>query len=227
MTTDGRIGRLLRAIRSRPSYPFESWTILVTTDHGQKPLTEPSIASHIGDTEIERISFLLGSGPGLTRRISKPRIVDIAPTVLHQLGLKAKRRWDLDGRSLVRSRPPSSASARVRGGRAATRLTLELRLGIPAPKVRSALIRLPAGARIASGLAALRIRADGAPPRAARLAGRRTLSVRLDGRALKTLSIATAPGGLRLASAPGAALTVTLRGKRGRLGRLRVELARG
>jgi hypothetical protein len=26
---DGRIGRLLAAIRARPSYPFESWTILV------------------------------------------------------------------------------------------------------------------------------------------------------------------------------------------------------
>ena len=42
-TTDARIGKLLRAIRSRASYPFESWTILVVTDHGQKPLSEPSI----------------------------------------------------------------------------------------------------------------------------------------------------------------------------------------
>ena len=42
-TTDARIGRLIRAVRSRPSYPFENWTILVTTDHGQQALTEPSV----------------------------------------------------------------------------------------------------------------------------------------------------------------------------------------
>jgi predicted AlkP superfamily pyrophosphatase or phosphodiesterase len=35
-TTDARIGRLLRAVRARPSYPFERWTILVVTDHGQR-----------------------------------------------------------------------------------------------------------------------------------------------------------------------------------------------
>ena len=35
-TTDARIGQILRAVRSRPSYPFESWTVIVTTDHGQR-----------------------------------------------------------------------------------------------------------------------------------------------------------------------------------------------
>ena len=40
-TTDARIGRVLRAVRSRPSYPFESWTVIVTTDHGQRPSTSP------------------------------------------------------------------------------------------------------------------------------------------------------------------------------------------
>lgn len=58
-TTDRRIGRLLAAIRARPSYPFESWTILVTTDHGERPLSEPSVAAHYGDTPLERTVFVL------------------------------------------------------------------------------------------------------------------------------------------------------------------------
>ena len=87
-TTDARIGRLLRAIRARATYPFESWTILVVTDHGQRPLTEPSPISHFGKTKLELTSFLFGSGPGLGRNVKKPLIVDILPTVLHQLGLR-------------------------------------------------------------------------------------------------------------------------------------------
>ena len=64
-TTDARIGKLLRAIRSRPTYAFESWTILVVTDHGQRPLSEPSPISHFGKTKLELTSFLIGAGPGL------------------------------------------------------------------------------------------------------------------------------------------------------------------
>ena len=112
--TDARIGRLLRAIRSRPSYPFESWTVIVVTDHGERPLTEPSILAHYGKTKLELTSFLLGSGPGLGRNVSKPKVVDIQPTVLHQLGLRVPPAWKLDGRSLSKARPPSSASARLR-----------------------------------------------------------------------------------------------------------------
>ncbi len=41
--TDRRIGRLLSAIRARPSYRFETWTVLVTTDHGERPLDEPVV----------------------------------------------------------------------------------------------------------------------------------------------------------------------------------------
>ncbi len=86
-TTDARIGKLLRAVRSRPTYPFESWTILVVTDHGQRPLSEPSPISHFGKTKLELTSFLVGTGPGLGKNVKKPLVVDILPTVLHQLGL--------------------------------------------------------------------------------------------------------------------------------------------
>ena len=83
-----------------PTYPFESWTILVVTDHGQRPLSEPSPISHFGKTKLELTSFLFGTGPGLGRNVKKPLVVDILPTVLHQLGLRVPRSWNLDGHTL-------------------------------------------------------------------------------------------------------------------------------
>ncbi len=115
-TTDARIGRILAAVRARPTYPFETWTILVTTDHGQRPLSEPSTISHFGKTKLELTSFLFGAGPGLGANVKKGQIVDILPTVLHQLGLSTPASWKIDGRSLSKARPPSSASARLRAG---------------------------------------------------------------------------------------------------------------
>ena len=105
--TDKRIGTLLDAIRARKSYARERWTILVTTDHGERPLTEPSPAAHFGDTPLERTVFVLGSGPGL-RRVKKARVVDVLPTVLGQLGIRAKPAWNLDGRALGGVRRPAS-----------------------------------------------------------------------------------------------------------------------
>ena len=63
-TTDRRIGQLIRAVRSRPSYPFESWTILVTTDHGQRALDEPSIASHLSSDAARDHLLRGGLRPG-------------------------------------------------------------------------------------------------------------------------------------------------------------------
>jgi hypothetical protein len=138
-TTDTRIGRLLRAVRARPTYPFESWTILVTTDHGQRPLSEPSLLSHFGKTKLELTSFLFGTGPGLTARVKKPLIVDINPTVLHQLGLRVPGSWNLDGHTLSKAKPPSSATATLRGDR----LTAKLKLG-SRPKADRLGLHLPA-----------------------------------------------------------------------------------
>ena len=137
--TDARIGRLLGAIRSRPSYAFESWTVIVVTDHGERPLSEPSVLAHYGKTKLELTSFLLGAGPGLGRNVRKPKVVDIQPTVLHQLGLRVPRSWNLDGRSLSKA-PVPAVGARLRGHR----LTVRLRLGSP-PRAARLSFRLPAG----------------------------------------------------------------------------------
>ena len=211
-TTDGRIGRILAAIRARPSYPFETWTIIVTTDHGQKPLTEPSIVSHFGDTPLERTSFLFGSGPGLTSAVTQPRVVDILPTVLHQLGLSTPASWNIDGRSLSSARPPSSASARLRGRK---RLLARLRFGVPPSGARSVVLRLPAAASSATA------RLNGRRVKS-RLA-RRTLVIRLGKRRLKSLSVAA-----RLRSAPpaGRSVRVSVRSRTRVLGTLQLSVTR-
>lgn len=206
--TDRRIGRLLRAIRSRPAFAFESWTVIVTTDHGQRPLTEPSAASHLTDTPLERTSFVIGAGPGLAGAVSRPRVVDVLPTVLHQLGLRTPRAWGVDGRSLSRAAPPSAASARLRGGRLAVRH----RLG-SAPGVTTAVLRLPAGMTFA-GAATARVNGR----RAACAPGARSVAVRVGG-ALRSLSIRTGRGGVRVdpgvrrARAPRVTLTLRRGGR--------------
>lgn len=196
-TTDARIGRMLRAIRSRPTYPFESWTVLVTTDHGERPLDEPSLVAHFGKTKLELTVFVLGAGPGLGSKVPQPRVVDVLPTVLHQLGLRAPRRWNLDGRSLSRARQPSSfARATLRGSRLAARLKLGAR-----PRTRRLAFHLPA--RVDGGVTVF---ANGKP--AAWTVQGRTVSVSLRPGRLRTLSLAADIRG----RGHGDAVVVTMRG---------------
>jgi hypothetical protein len=183
--TDDRIGDLVAAIRLRQSFPFESWTIVVVTDHGQRPLSEPSLVSHFGKTKLELTSFLIGSGPGLDRRVKKPLVVDVLPTVLHQVGLRVPRRWHIDGHTLSHRKPPSSATARLR----AHRLTVRIRLTVH-QHVGGATFRLPARA--------------GGPP-TVHLNGRRVLA-RAIGRRVGARFPPVAPRSL--------SLTLNTRGKR-------------
>jgi Type I phosphodiesterase / nucleotide pyrophosphatase len=193
-TTDARIGRLLKAVRARPSYPFESWTILVVTDHGERPLSEPSPISHFGKTKLELTSFLFGSGPGLGRNVKKPLIVDILPTVLHQLGLATPRSWKIDGHTLSHAKPASSATATLHGHR----LTARLKLGTP-PKARSIGFHLPA--RIANIVG---VRVNGRP--AGWTVAGKTVEVGVRPGKLRTISLtANVSGG-------GGSLVITMRG---------------
>jgi Type I phosphodiesterase / nucleotide pyrophosphatase len=194
VSTDGRIGRLLKAIRARPTYAFESWTILVVTDHGQRPLSEPSPVSHFGKTKLELTSFLFGSGPGLGRNVKKPLIVDILPTVLHQLGLATPRSWNVDGHTLSHAKPASAATATLHGHR----LTARLKLGTP-PKVRSIGFHLPT--KVKGNVA---VYANGRP--AAWVVEGRTLTVSVPPGKLRTISLAA-----NLRGKAGRSLVVTMR----------------
>ncbi|CCH35396.1 alkaline phosphatase family protein [Actinosynnema sp. NPDC047251] len=96
-TDDALIGRLLRAIESRPSYSNEDWLIMLTTDHGHT-----ASGGHGGDTPEERMTYVIAAGGGVPTGTpnAQPKIVDIAATALRHLGVAAS----LDGYAL-RSAP--------------------------------------------------------------------------------------------------------------------------
>jgi Type I phosphodiesterase / nucleotide pyrophosphatase len=213
--TDARIGQLLRAVRSRPSYPFESWTIIVTTDHGQRPLDEPSLVSHLSQTPLEITSFLIGAGPGLGAGVKKPKVVDIAPTVLHQLGLPVRRAWKLDGRSLSRA-AGSRVSASARKGR----LAVSLRLAQPHAGARSIVIQLPAGVKITNP-GSVDSHVNGRPVGGSIRGGRRIV-VGVPGHRLRSLSLS---GAVTVATGHGRTVKLALRGAKPAAGSLAVKLA--
>src|SRR5204862_514589 len=95
-------------------------------------------------------------GTGIPKDVVKaaPGVVDIAPTVLHQLGLATDPAWNLDGSSFVGAKPPPPPPA--------VRATLRLRSGAPsltvaaqsfpgAPGVGSVRVALPAGLALRHG----------------------------------------------------------------------------
>ena len=214
-TTDARIGQILRAVRSRPSYPFESWTVIVTTDHGQRPLDEPSLVSHLSQTPLEITSFLIGAGPGLGSKVKQPKVVDIAPTVLHQLGLPVRKAWKLDGRPLSRS-GGSLVSASARKGR----LGVTLRLAQPRAGAKAVVVRLPAGVRVTSA-ASVDAHVNGRPVGGS-IKGGRTIVVGVPGRRLRSLSLTGAVTG---SGGHGRTVKLSLKGSKAARGSLAVRLA--
>ncbi|WAZ25942.1 HAD-IA family hydrolase [Streptomyces cinnabarinus] len=89
---DARLGRLLEAVRSRPSYAGEQWTVLVVTDHGHV-----DAGGHGGRTAEERTAWLVAAGPGIGAPARTLRHVDVAAQVFAALGRHPDRHWTLDG----------------------------------------------------------------------------------------------------------------------------------
>ncbi|MFE0153100.1 alkaline phosphatase family protein [Nonomuraea sp. NPDC059007] len=94
-TQDAYVGRLLAAIKARPSYPSERWTIVVTTDHGHT-----DGGGHGGSSMEERRTFVLAAGPGIAAaaRPLDTRLVDVTATVFNALRLGAPA--GIDGRRI-------------------------------------------------------------------------------------------------------------------------------
>ena len=92
---DSHVGRLVRAVRDRPTYAEEDWLILISTDHGR---TEAG--GHGGDTAGERTIFYLAHGPTVDPSAAPGavQIMDVAVTALAHVGLTADPAWLLDGR---------------------------------------------------------------------------------------------------------------------------------
>ncbi|MGW6916877.1 alkaline phosphatase family protein [Kitasatospora sp. NPDC054939] len=94
---DAYLGRLLNAIKARPSYAAERWTVIVTTDHGHT-----DGGGHGGNSIPERSTFVLAQGPGIAAgaRPIDTRLTDVAATVFHQLGVTPQPGWGLDGKPI-------------------------------------------------------------------------------------------------------------------------------
>lgn len=112
---DGYVGRLLAAIRARPSYATERWTVIVATDHGHR-----DAGGHGGSSIEERRTFVLAQGPGIAAgaRPLDTRLVDVAATVFRQLGIAPDPAWGLDGRPVQeRSADPFDSLQSALAGR--------------------------------------------------------------------------------------------------------------
>jgi hypothetical protein len=185
-TADKQVGRVLAAIRARPSYAEEHWTVIVTTDHGQQDLPAGSLLSHGGGSTLERTSFVIAAGPGVTpnQTPASARVVDVAPTALHQLALQVDPAWNLDGRSFVAAPapPPGRPVASWRRHRRSVVVTVGRGGG---PALRSLRVDLPR-MRILSA----RGRSDGRITRTKR-AGRRTASITVRSAGRLSLAIFT------------------------------------
>ncbi|WP_267243852.1 alkaline phosphatase family protein [Streptomyces sp. PR69] len=94
---DSYAGRLRAAIEARPTYASERWTVIVCTDHGHV-----DAGGHGGSSIEERRTFVLAAGPGIPAgaRPVDTRLVDVAATVFHQLGIDPDPSWGLDGKPL-------------------------------------------------------------------------------------------------------------------------------
>lgn len=91
---DGQVGRIMEAIRLRPTFREENWLVLISTDHGRTVE-----GGHGGDSPEEMTTFILASGPGATRGTPTDDtfIVDVAVTALAHLGIPIDPEWGLDG----------------------------------------------------------------------------------------------------------------------------------
>jgi predicted AlkP superfamily pyrophosphatase or phosphodiesterase len=85
---DQRVGRLVAAVRSRPSGPAENWTIVVVTDHGH--LDE---GGHGGREPEVATAWAAAAGPGVRPGAPPPitRQEQVAPLVLAAAGCSARQ----------------------------------------------------------------------------------------------------------------------------------------
>ena len=95
VAADRRLGRLLEAVRNRPGFADEEWTVIVVTDHGHR-----DEGGHGGRSALERTAWVVASGPGIQAgaAVMTVRHVDVAAHVYAALEIAPDPHWTLDGR---------------------------------------------------------------------------------------------------------------------------------
>ena len=93
LAADRIVGRLVAAIRSRPTHDREDWLIIMSSDHGRT-----AEGGHGGDSPEERTIPFLVSGSSVSAALpASTDIVDVAVTALVHLGVDPSPEWELDG----------------------------------------------------------------------------------------------------------------------------------
>jgi len=90
---DEHVGRMVGALRARPSYADEDWLVLVTADHGGVN------GMHGGQRPGERTIPFIASGGHIARgkKVSHgPGLTAVPPTVMHHLDLPIDSQWGWD-----------------------------------------------------------------------------------------------------------------------------------
>lgn len=92
---DQQVGRVLDAVKARPTYKDENWLYVVTTDHAGT-----IDGNHGRDEEAHRRIFYIVSGAGSAKGVIRDTVnqVDVVPTIMAHMGLTPRREWNLDGR---------------------------------------------------------------------------------------------------------------------------------
>ena len=100
---DKQIGKIWAAVEKRMALG-EDWMIVITTDHGRDSV---SGKDHGGQTERERITWMVTNKPALNERFSSGSmsILDISPSILDFMGIEipTEVRYEMDGTSFMRS----------------------------------------------------------------------------------------------------------------------------
>ncbi|MER5641628.1 alkaline phosphatase family protein [Kitasatospora sp. NPDC002227] len=92
-TADRHLGRLLAALKSRPDYAEEQWTVIVVTDHGHV-----DHGGHGGRTPVERTAWIAAAGPDISGPQPRPlHHTDVAAHVYRALDIAPDPHWTLDG----------------------------------------------------------------------------------------------------------------------------------
>ncbi|MFF3646256.1 alkaline phosphatase family protein [Streptomyces sp. NPDC002564] len=99
---DTQVGRILAAVRSRPTYGDESWLVMITADHGHT-----DAGGHGGSSWAERQTFMIATGPTVTAGSVRHdvRMPDVAASALAHLGIAVDPAWGLDGRPIQQPSP--------------------------------------------------------------------------------------------------------------------------
>lgn len=92
---DDQMGRLIGAIRARPTYDQEDWLIISSTDHGGT-----LDGGHAGGKPVQRTIYYLVSGDAAARGalLDTANQVDIPVTAMAHMGIQVDPEWALDGK---------------------------------------------------------------------------------------------------------------------------------